>query len=698
MVLAIAGSMNKTNKPRRFYQSLRFKLLLVSLTLVVIPLTGYRFIQDVDAFQRVAQDQNILTTARSLAMLVQSHSKDLLSSTADATYPAADLYVHALESMPTIDGYADDWSSLEHNQASYGENGALKFKLLLGESGDYLYLFLQVSDKALFYSTDVQAQVGHSDQVELAFINPQEQKRHYLIAPHAPGWVAAYRYYPASELLLPPFTGNRIQGEWQETASGYNLELKIPNDMLGNRLAVRVLDQSTSGMQELATSATDPENLPGYLIRPSPDIQSLLDSSQVSNLRIRVTNRQGLVLARSGTLFNNIPADQQLPWLLHRLLNLILRHQADITADLPVDSTQLASKAVMRALQGHPTSWRRRPLAADTLILSAAYPIRQDGEITGVLMLEQTTDAILTLQNNALWSLLTTTLTLFLLVSMLLLGFASLLTARIRRLHKQMEQAVTPEGRIVGEIQPGTNSDEIGELGRGFASVLSRLSEYNRYLEAMASRLTHELRTPLTIVRTSLESHAHVSDADAKRSYIERARNGADRLDLILRQLQEATRLEKAMQQAELSVFDVCELTRFNVENFLSIYPDCEFIFQPCDHPCMISGSPELLSQALEKLVNNALDFHLDKTPVRLQIKQMGQQVQLCVSNLGPLLPPNVDPFHSMVSVRKNKTEQPHMGLGLYLVKLIAEFHHGSVSATNLPHNSGVRICFSLSL
>ena len=152
------------------------------------------------------------------------------------------------------------------------------------------------------------------------------------------------------------------------------------------------------------------------------------------------------------------------------------------------------------------------------------------------------------------------------------------------------------------------------------------------------------------------------------------------------------------MQQAELSVFDVCELTRFNVENFISIYPDCEFIFQPCDHPCMLSGSPELLSQALEKLVNNALDFHLPGTPVQLQIKQLENHVQLCVSNQGSLLPKDVDPFQSMVSVRKTKTEQPHMGLGLYLVKLIAEFHHGTASASNLPDHSGVSVCFSVAI
>lgn len=693
---AIAGKMNKQEKPRRFYQGLRFKLLLISLTLLAIPLTGYRLIQDVEFFLRTAQEQNLMTTAHAVANQVQTQAQDLGNSPSDAEYPAPDLFVHPLEHAPTMDGYNDDWQSLEHNNAHYGSLDGVNFDLLLGETGSNLFLLLQVTDKELIYNHELQVEPGHADQVELAFTNTQGQLRHYLIVPQAPGWVTAYRYYPASELLLPPFAGQRIQGQWQETVSGYNLELKIPEFMLDNRLAIRVLDQNITGQSMLATSMADAEHTPGRLVRPSPGIQSILESSAVSHHRLWVVDAHGLVVATSGRLDNPEQPGHKLPWLLHHLLSLILRHQADSNAELPSDSTHLQGEPVAKALQGHATIRRRRPLESDSLILSAAYPIKQDDRIVGAIMVEQTSDAILSIQNKALWNLLTTTLTLFLLVSVILLGFASLLTGRIRRLHKQMEQAVTADGRIVGKIQATSNRDEIGELGRGFASALSRLSEYNRYLEAIAARLTHELRTPLTVVRTSLESHEHVTDPDSRRSYLARARNGADRLDLILRQLQEATRLEKAMQHAELSDFDLCELARFNTENFSSIQPDIKFLFEPCAQPCMINGSPELVSQALEKLVNNAIDFHLPETCIQITITRQAGFASLCVSNQGPLLPTDMDLFQSMVSVRKNKSEQPHMGLGLYLVKLISEFHHGQTNASNLPDRSGVAICFSL--
>ena len=688
--------MKQQDKPRRFYQSLRFKLLLVSLTLLVIPLAGYHFIQDVELFLRSTQEQNLINTAHSVATRIQPQAHELVSSQPDAEYPAPDLYVHPLKHAPTIDGYDDDWQSMEHNRASYRSTDGFGFDMVLGDTDSHLFLLLQVMDKELVYNQELQVQANRADQVELAFTNPQGQLRHYLVVPQAPGWVIAHRYYPASELLLPPFAGQRIQGQWQETISGYNLELKIPRFLLHDRLSVSVLDRRAADQVSLATSRVDSIQPQGRLIRPLFHIQSLLASGSMANHRLWVVNANGLVVARDGQLDDAESADAQLPWLLHQLLSLVLRHQADSEAGLASDAVHLGQEVVRKALLGQATTWRRRPVESSTLILSAAYPVRLDGRVVGAVMVEQTSDAILSIQNKALWNLLTTTLILFLLVAVILLGFASLLTRRIRALHKQMEQAVATDGRIVGEIHPATNRDEIGDLGRGFASALTRLSEYNRYLEAMASRLTHELRTPLTIVRTSLESHEHVSGPVSRQSYLERARDGADRLDLILRQLQEATRLEKAMQQVELADFDLCQLARFNIENFAAIYPEIEFQDLPCDQSCMIYGSAELVSQALEKLVNNAVDFHLPGTGVQVEVKQQEGVALLCVSNKGPLLPPRVDPFQSMVSVRKDKAEQPHMGLGLYLVKLIAEFHHGQASASNLPDNSGVVVCFSL--
>ena len=64
----------------------------------------------------------------------------------------------------------------------------------------------------------------------------------------------------------------------------------------------------------------------------------------------------------------------------------------------------------------------------------------------------------------------------------------------------------------------------------------------------------------------------------------------------------------------------------------------------------------------------------------------------MTVSNEGPLLPPETESkiFDMLVSNRTAGSGKPHLGLGLYIVQLIARFHRGSVSARNLPDAIGV--------
>jgi signal transduction histidine kinase len=54
--------------------------------------------------------------------------------------------------------------------------------------------------------------------------------------------------------------------------------------------------------------------------------------------------------------------------------------------------------------------------------------------------------------------------------------------------------------------------------------------------------------------------------------------------------------------------------------------------------------------------------------------------------------------FESMVSMRRETTKDPHLGLGLYIVRLIAEFHGGRASAANREDGSGVVIKLSFPL
>ncbi len=163
--------------------------------------------------------------------------------------------------------------------------------------------------------------------------------------------------------------------------------------------------------------------------------------------------------------------------------------------------------------------------------------------------------------------------------------------------------------------------------------------------------------------------------------------------------MREATRLEQQLAQTEMLSFDLGALLDMAVEGYGSAFPQVMFQLDRCKGPVMIHGAPDLISQALDKLISNAVDFHQPGTAIQLILKKTDRHhVRLGVRNSGPPLPQGMEQelFSSMVSIRKNSGNQPHLGLGLYLVRLISEFHGGRAEANTLESPSAVE--FSLLL
>jgi signal transduction histidine kinase len=97
-------------------------------------------------------------------------------------------------------------------------------------------------------------------------------------------------------------------------------------------------------------------------------------------------------------------------------------------------------------------------------------------------------------------------------------------------------------------------------------------------------------------------------------------------------------------------------------------------------------GSPELLIQMLDKLVDNAVGFSASDDTIRIGLAKENDELLLTVMNPGPSLPERMRAqlFDSMVSMRGGENSR-HLGLGLYVAKLIAEGHGGRITADNVP-------------
>jgi dedicated sortase system histidine kinase len=668
----------------RFWHRVRFKLLLVSLTLLGIPWAGYRFIQETEQFLRDAQAQALETTASSVANIMHGHEQAFHGvARPGSVLTFRNLFLHTLAKPPQLDGYRDEWAPYAHNfTVLQSVDDTLEARIFLGRHGRYLYLLLGVRDPQVDYGTD-------GDAVDLALTRGGALQR-YRMQPQAPGWVVATRLDAEADATGPALQEPAIRGEWQHSRHGYTLELRLPRELLDDRLSLRFFDSASR--QVLASGHLFPAAALGRIVEPSPALARELASVTPPATRVWVTDHQGLVIAQAGRLDVDAPlsADQpRMPWFIRELILAVLPRDADAVADLRADQSHLFISPVVDALSGRPASLRRLPPRGDAVVVSAAAPVRSGAGVRGAVLVEQTTNAILSIQNLALQRLFGVTLLFFAVTGLGLLAFASLLASRITRLRDRVEAAVSHDGRILGRLSPDTSKDEIGDLGRSFASVLERLHDYTHYLEAMASRLAHELRTPLAVVKSSLDN-AEQAPPEDRAPYLQRARHGAQRLERILRGLREATGLEQALRQAEPVDFDLAALLRLQVEGLRGTYPSVRLALEGAETPLMLRGVPDLISQALDKLVSNAVDFHRPGSAVEIVCTRHAGGVALSVRNEGPPLPRGGDVFQSMYSARDGRQDEPHLGLGLYLVRLICEYHGGEASAADCAAPPGV--------
>lgn len=436
---------------------------------------------------------------------------------------------------------------------------------------------------------------------------------------------------------------------------------------------------------------------------PVPEVEAILRGLERTTSRIQVINRDLQLVAQAGNLDPPDPGDMP-DTLVGRLWRKLLGRVLSAPGageDGSGNEVNNERAEVFEALMGGEASRVRRLHNPPIVVAAAAHPVWSGDRVLGVVRVEESTQSIASLRNQAVERLIMLTLGGFVVAALLILGFASRLSSRIRRLRDEAEHAVDGRGRVRQLASASRAGDEIGDLSRSFQALLARLDQHHVYLESMANRLSHELRTPIAVVRSSLENlRMEVADAAAQ-TYLDRADAGLTRLSRILTRMSEATRMEQALASAELERFDLAVVVAECVNGYRMAYPARVFESRLPPYPVYVSGVPDLAAQMLDKLVENAADFATPGTPIRIELGFQTTTAILSVSNTGPMLPDELEGrlFESMVSARvRDAAGDPHLGLGLYVARMIARFHGGSLQAENLPDGSGVRFGAQLRL
>jgi two-component system sensor histidine kinase ChvG len=346
---------------------------------------------------------------------------------------------------------------------------------------------------------------------------------------------------------------------------------------------------------------------------------------------------------------------------------------------------RVAGKSVTTALGGHPAAEWLRSGGSQELVLMAAAPIKVGETIRGAVILDQAGDQLLAPRDRALTHLFNLTLLATALAALFAFSVATVISVRIGRLRTAADSAVGNDGSIRLEMPESGRSDEIGALARGFERLLARLNEHTQYLRTLGGKLAHELRTPLTIVRSSLDNLESEGVRTDQRGFVIRAREGVSRLQSILSALGAAARVEESIKQAERTNFDLCELLRAAVAGYRDAFPSSRFDLDAPADACPFRGAPDLIAQMLDKLVENAVDFCPASGSITIRLARSASNYELSVANDGPPIPEAMIGrlFESLFEHREGRDDRPHFGLGLYIVRLIAEFHGGSALAAN---------------
>lgn len=717
--------------------SIRTKLLLVALSLLLIPWMSYEYVRGMKNLLLTGQESALSLTSRAVATVLHDRPELFLEDNEIKPEDSDEneIYATPLASFININGDLSDWGEQTSQAIRYrvapadeakNPDNVISIDHLLGYRGSFIYGFFKVTDDSVVLRQKGFLRVDAADHIRLTLLDPSRSEKRYTLIAREPGRMSIYLMDEAWQYPITGEPNYDLAAELVITEDGYNVEFRIPRFMLSSEtridLAVVDIDDTNSFAIESIIPTTPPTDNDGLyrVLVQSPEIAKILKGLDRADTRIWVIDKEKRPRAVVGNL---ITADDTEPlskpssnakglkylWDsigyyytlgLKKVFAFILESPTVSFDDHERSIEERNDEIIERALKGEISSDRRPSIDQQGTILMSAHPIYLGDSVPGAVVVEQSNNPVLRQQQEILENVISVTLLVLITVASALLIFASRLTLRIRRLRNATETAIDRDGRIINQKlwAEAKSGDEIGDLSRSVSNMLERLSQYTGYLKGLPDTLAHEVSNPLNVVNSSLHnlSEEHPEAADSK--YMERAKNGLNRIGSILRNLTEAANLEQAMQSETREVIDLADLIESYVDGYSFSNPNQPFDVIIHSRPILIEVAPDYIAQALDKLVDNAIDFAAPGTSIVFKARVLDNFAQIDIINQGSRLPEGMAEriFEPLVSLGRKDARKISLGMGLYIVKLIASFHGGDVLARNLLSSDGV--IFSISL
>ena len=270
------------------------------------------------------------------------------------------------------------------------------------------------------------------------------------------------------------------------------------------------------------------------------------------------------------------------------------------------------------------------------------------------------------------------------------------LTKRLNTLQNGVEQ--WGQGDLSTRVKVSGN-DEVAFLAERFNTAASRIEALVGSHKSLLANASHELRSPLTRIKMGLElMHGSQSEAAIQRLKDEISRN-INELDQLIAEILLASRLDSA--QADVGTFETVDLTGLAAEECAKSGAELQVLSESA---ITVQGVPKLLRRLMRNLLENANRYAKSglnpssTQPVVLSLNLEANSVVLRVTDRGPGVPAELrerifEPFYRAPGASER---DGGVGLGLALVKSIAQRHGGSVRCEAAASGQGA--CFVVTL
>jgi len=256
------------------------------------------------------------------------------------------------------------------------------------------------------------------------------------------------------------------------------------------------------------------------------------------------------------------------------------------------------------------------------------------------------------------------------------------LTQRLEDLRRGVER--WGEGDLSARVHE-QGSDEVAFLASRFNHAAQRVELLVRSHKSLLANASHELRSPLARIRMGLELMEGPPTEGQRREML---RNIGE-LDQLIEEILLASRLDA--RETDIGTFEQVDLTGLAAEECARVDADLQAVPGEVD----VQGVAKLLRRAIRNLLENARRY--SSGPVEVVIRRDGAHAELRVCDRGPGVPPEqreriFEPFYRLPGASER---EGGVGLGLALVRAIAQRHHGSV---HCEAREGGGACFVLRL